>query len=138
MLGNVANIQVEGRKSLTTSLSGGKTPHLDWKHGKFTNNLRLLIPQKTAVSAYETSVSIDDITDDFCKVLEPFESTKKSYSKEELEKRIYTIATVRGQQFVLNNIITGKPEYASSIEEFTKEGGIIDEMLDQAHNLLKT
>lgn len=138
VFGNVANIQVEGRKSLTTSLSGGKTPHLDWKHGKFTNNLRLLIPQKTAVSAYETSVSTDDITDDFRKVLEPFESTKKSYSKEELERRIYTIATARGQQFVLNNIITGKPEYASTIEEFTKEGGIIDEMLDQAHNLLKT
>ena len=58
-------------------------------------------------------------------MLEPFESTKKSYSKEELEKRIYTIATARGQQFVLNNIITGKPEYASSIEEFTKEGGVL-------------
>jgi hypothetical protein len=108
VFGDISNIKVEGRKSLLSPTSRGKAPRLDWKNGDFTNKLRMLVPQKTATSAYETSTTIDDITNDFRKVLEPFESTKKAYSKEELEKRIYLISTSRGDMYALNDIVTGE------------------------------
>lgn len=135
-LGKVSQMQVQYSQNRTAS-SRQDPSKLDWDDGKFTNNLRYLI--STIIKPLTSdNVSLDtDIQEEIANVLGKYETEEdrqRKYSKEDIISSIWP-SQYRGKTvYNLFDRVTGKKITKDTKEEFTKEGGYIDEMLNRMKN----
>lgn len=132
---NAEDTYVEPKQNMLLARVG-KHPyaHLNWEYGEFSTNLRKLIGTNVSMSVPE-SVKIDEKAMEKFQEMVPYKPSERMYNRESLIARIHQEKRNDKIVFKFFDALEKKPIEKSSLEEFTKEGGYIDQYIRKMKNI---
>ena len=122
-----------------TATSGHHVAHLDPNIGEFTKLINKLINISIPDIVQSESDLEERINKSVEALIDMFEDDKseKEYTKQELIDKIKEYTNTSGKTFyILRDINTGESIIRTKKEDFSKDGGIIDKMLNDKKNIL--
>ena len=136
---NAADTEVEQIQDVLAS-SAGSSPYsrLHWNYGRFTTNIKYLIPSQLNMSISEAIEINDQAMSTFHEMLD-YNPIEKSYSKEELiDEKLHDYVENGKKVYTFYDRFERKLIKNSDRNFFTKDGGYIDKYLIALKNVRNT
>ena len=133
-IGRFSQIKIEPMQNRILS-TNSKVSHLDNELGSFTKKINFLFNFPVSPFAISDEHINDSIQENLNKIIDPFKSNKRNYSKEDLKNRIFPKQINGKTLWCLTDINTGEQILKKSKEDFETQG-ILDKMLSKRESLL--
>lgn len=132
--GNISELTMEDTVDILTPTKN-RFSHLDLQDGEFFKNIQELIPVPIKIDTSESPTIIAAVEDTFSKMVS-YDPVKRAYGKDEFVNRFIEVQKKNGEvRYVFDDWISGKRIVKKSIDEFTKDGGYIDQFNEKLKRL---